>query len=401
MTRKLLRGALVAAAALAVLALPAGSLYYEYNAGASCARCHEIRTNYDAWHASSHRDVTCGACHGEITTLDPGFHWGNLRRLVQHVRQGFADPVRLGTRDIPRLMERCRSCHRQEFAQWQSGAHSATYRRLFLDAQHNRQRLLMDDCLRCHGMHFEGGIRDLVAPLDARGPWRLLRPELADQPAIPCLSCHQVHREGELLPRAARQIEESAAKSAEKSAAKSAAKQELSRPSVGLFDRREQKHFSVELLPLPSMRDGTRALKISPDTRQALCYQCHAPEAGGLVGSGDDRTPVGVHEGLSCLGCHMKHGQQTRASCATCHPRLSNCGLDVEKMDTTFVSTASGHNIHFVKCADCHPKGIPRKREAGAKRGSPFTAETLRRGGNAEKTSSTEGAGFIPVRQPH
>jgi hypothetical protein len=362
MKRKWLRGALLAAAALAVLALPAGSLYYEYNAGASCARCHEIRANYDAWHASSHRDVTCGACHGEITTLDAGFHLGNLRRLVQHVRQGFADPVRLGTRDIPRLMERCKGCHRQEFAQWQSGAHSATYRRLFLDAQHNRQRLLMDDCLRCHGMHFEGGIRDLVAPLDARGPWRLLRPELADQPAIPCLSCHQVHREGELLPRAARQIEQSAGKTAGQSAGKPSARQELSRPSVGLFDRREQKHFSVELLPLPGMRDGTRAVKISPDTRQALCYQCHAPEASGLVGSGDDRTPVGVHEGLSCLACHLKHGQQTRASCATCHPRLSNCGLDVEKMDTTFAATASRHNIHFVKCADCHPKGIPKKR---------------------------------------
>ena len=79
-----------------MLALPAGSLYYEYHSGASCARCHEIRRNYDAWHASSHRDVACGACHGEITTLDAGFHLGNLRRLVQHVRQGFADPVRLG-----------------------------------------------------------------------------------------------------------------------------------------------------------------------------------------------------------------------------------------------------------------------------------------------------------------
>ena len=148
-------------------------------------------------------------------------------------------------------------------------------------------------------------------------------------------------------------------------AAPSSAKQELLRPSVALFDRREQKHFSVDLLPLPVMRDGARALKISPDTRQALCYQCHAPEASALVGSGDDRTPVGVHEGLSCLACHLKHGQQTRASCATCHPRLSNCGLDVEKMDTTFLSTASGHNIHFVKCADCHPKGIPRKRGGG------------------------------------
>ena len=370
MKRKILRGTLLAAAAAAVLALPAGSLYYEYNNGASCARCHEIRKNYDAWHASSHRDVTCGACHGEITTLDASFHLGNLRRLVQHVRQGFTDPVRLGTRDIPRLMERCRACHRQEFAQWQSGGHSATYRRLFLDEKHNRQRLLMDDCLRCHGMHFEGGIRDLVAPVDARGPWRLLRPELADQPAIPCLSCHQVHREGELLPRA-RHTDRNpdtnpgnnpGSNPGTNPAAKSAAKQELLRPSVGLFDRREQRHFSVELLPLPSMMDGARAVKISPDKRQALCYQCHAPLAGALVGSGDDRTPVGIHEGLSCLACHMKHGQQTRASCANCHPRLSNCGLDVEKMDTTFASTASGHNIHFVKCADCHPKGIPKKR---------------------------------------
>ena len=363
MKRRMLRGGLLAAAAIVVLALPAGSLYYEYNSGASCARCHEIRKNYDAWHASSHRDVSCGACHGEITTFDPGFHLGNLRRLVQHVRQGFTDPVRLGTRDIPRLMERCRSCHRQEFAQWQSGAHSATYRRLFLDDKHNHQRLLMDDCLRCHGMHFEGGIRDLVAPVDSKGPWRLLRPELAEQPAIPCLSCHQVHREGELLPKSVRPVE--------KSAAKQAAKQEVLRPSVGLFDRREQKHFAVELLPMPVMRDGERALKISPDTRQALCYQCHAPEASRLVGSGDDRTPVGVHEGLSCLACHLKHGQQTRASCATCHPRLSNCGIDVEKMDTTFFNTASGHNIHTVKCLDCHPKGIPKKRAGQAERHTP------------------------------
>jgi hypothetical protein len=356
MKRGLVRGALVAAVAAIVLGLPAGSLYYEYKGGASCARCHEIRQNYDAWHASSHRDVSCGACHGEITSFDAGFHLGNLRRLARHVRQGFSDPVRLGTRDIPRLMERCKSCHRQEFAQWRSGAHSATYRRLFLDEKHNRQRLLVDDCLRCHGMHFEGGIRDLVAPLDTSGPWRLPRGELADQPAIPCLSCHQVHREGELLPASARRFE--------KSPAPSAAKQELLRPSVGLFDRRERKHFSVDLLPLPVMRDGARALKISPDPRQALCYQCHAPEASALAGSGDDRTPVGVHEGLSCLACHLKHGQQTRASCATCHPRLSNCGLDVEKMDTTFAGTASGHNIHFVKCADCHPKGIPPKRNS-------------------------------------
>jgi sugar phosphate isomerase/epimerase len=28
-------------------------------------------------------------------------------------------------------------------------------------------------------------------------------------------------------------------------------------------------------------------------------------------------------------------------------------------MDTTFKSAASRHNIHFVKCGDCHPNGVP------------------------------------------
>ena len=104
-------------------------------------------------------------------------------------------------------------------------------------------------------------------------------------------------------------------------------------------------------------------VRMSPDQRQALCYQCHAPVAGAFqAGTGDDRTGLGVHEGLSCLSCHLKHGQKARASCATCHPRLSNCGLDVEKMDTTFLSAKSKHNIHFVKCGDCHTKGVPQKK---------------------------------------
>jgi hypothetical protein len=112
------------------------------------------------------------------------------------------------------------------------------------------------------------------------------------------------------------------------------------------------------------MRDGDRAVRMSPDRRQALCYQCHAPVASDQAGSGDDRTAVGVHEGLSCLACHFKHGQSARASCANCHPRLSNCGLNVETMDTTFKDTKSAHNIHSVKCADCHTKGVPQKRAA-------------------------------------
>jgi hypothetical protein len=111
---------------------------------------------------------------------------------------------------------------------------------------------------------------------------------------------------------------------------------------------------------------------MNQDARQAICYQCHAPrqaEAGTAaaanvwgpqVGSGDDRTPMGVHEGLSCISCHLGHNMNARASCKTCHPQMSNCGLDVEKMDTTYASAASRHNIHWVKCADCHVNGIPK-----------------------------------------
>jgi len=43
---------------------------------------------------------------------------------------------------------------------------------------------------------------------------------------------------------------------------------------------------------------------------------------------------------------------------------MSNCGLDVEKMDATFASSASKHNVHWVKCVDCHTKGVPKKAAA-------------------------------------
>ena len=37
-------------------------------------------------------------------------------------------------------------------------------------------------------------------------------------------------------------------------------------------------------------------------------------------------------------------------------------GIDVEKMDTTFKDKLSKHNVHFVKCQDCHTKGVPTKK---------------------------------------
>jgi hypothetical protein len=37
-------------------------------------------------------------------------------------------------------------------------------------------------------------------------------------------------------------------------------------------------------------------------------------------------------------------------------------------MDTTYFSAPSPHNIHWVKCADCHQHGIPARR-SGTKAG--------------------------------
>jgi hypothetical protein len=342
----------VAMCGLAVLVMlpPAASLYYEAGGGEGCARCHEIRPQYDAWRNSAHRGVPCRDCHGDALTLDIGFHLNNAHRVTAHLKDEVPEQVRMRGLDVARMAERCARCHRQEAADWKAGPHAATFSRLLLNQEHNRKRLLMDDCLRCHGAYFEGGIRDLVAPLDTKGPWRILRAEYANLPAIPCGACHQMHRTGAPLARAAEGAP--------------AARQELHRPSLALFDRREMHH--VANLPVPPMRSGGKPVRMSPDPRQGLCYQCHAPLASMEVGSGDDRTGVGVHEGISCVACHQKHGQTVRASCAECHPRLSNCGLDVEKMDTTFRDPKSPHNVHFVKCADCHSKGVPKKRVAGA-----------------------------------
>jgi len=345
----------------AILLLPGASLYYSYSGGRSCTRCHEIWQPYRDWHESAHRNIACSECHGDVLTLDAGFHLKNLRQLAKHLRGEIPEQVRLKTDDVLKIEKRCEKCHRQEYASWSSGPHGESYSEIFLSKDHNSQTLLMDDCLRCHGMHFQGSIRDLVIPVDTRGPWRLRDAQLADRPAMPCLTCHQMHRHGEPLSLA--EPERSAGVPPAVGRAPSPpAREEITRPSLALFDRRQQDYISLDRLPLPEMSEGDRPVKISPDQRQALCYQCHAPDASAQVGSGDDRTPIGVHEGLSCLACHEKHGQATRASCATCHPQLSNCGINVETMDTTFKNAKSPHNVHTVKCADCHTKGVPKKK---------------------------------------
>lgn len=335
---------------LLVAVMWGASRYYTSQRGAGCASCHEMADHVSVIHSSPHRNVGCMECHEASLAT-------KLRHIRVHLSGSMPEAIRLRDVDALEMMANCRKCHQQEYATWHAGPHSVTYAQIFTEPRHNTRRRLMDDCLRCHGMHFNGAVRDLVQPQDLQGPWHIVRAGFAEQPTIPCQACHWVHREGAMQRRPAERI----------SVAGSAGHDWLA-----FFDRRETMHFASTALAIPPLYDGPRRATVSPDQRQAICYQCHAPREpetdtpaarnhwGMQVGSGDDRTPIGVHEGISCVACHSGHNENARASCATCHPQMSNCGLDVEKMDTTYADAASKHNIHTVKCVDCHAHGVPK-----------------------------------------
>jgi len=323
--------------------------YFRFQHGQGCESCHEMATYANAMHGSAHRNTNCMQCHT-----------ANLSTKLRHLRVHFTgspEAIRIRDVDVFEMTASCQKCHQHEYASWHAGPHSATYAEIFTDHIHNSERRLTDDCLRCHGMHFNGAVRDIVQPQNTTGPWRITRADFADKPTMPCLACHQMHREG------ATQFKPSTRVSVAASPV---------RDTLAFYDRREQMHFAAQFLSLPQLSDGARAVKISPDQRQALCYQCHAPRLpetatvaasnhwGSQIGSGDDRTPTGVHEGISCLACHAGHNENATASCKTCHPQMSHCGIDVEKMDTTFANAKSPHNIHWVRCTDCHQHGIPK-----------------------------------------
>lgn len=351
--KRILKVAAIAILSLAVLGF-AGSFgvsrYYTSQHGQGCASCHEMASYVSVAHGSSHRNVGCIECHNPSLAT-------KLRHIRVHLFGTWPEVIRLRDVDVLEMVPNCQKCHQYEYATWHAGPHSATYSQIFADPEHNSKRRLMDDCLRCHGMQFDGSVRDLVQPQNSKGPWHLKRADLANEPTMPCQACHQVHHQGTPEAKPKDRI--------------SVAGQPV-HDSLAFFDRRERMHFAAASLTIPELHDGARAVKMSADARQSICYQCHAPrqpEAGTLaaanswgpqVGSGDDRTPMGVHEGISCISCHGGHNENARASCKTCHPQMSNCGLDVEKMDTTYASASSHHNIHWVRCADCHQHGIPK-----------------------------------------
>lgn len=344
---------LIVGSVLLLLVVALFASYSRWNVASpakTCAKCHEIAHSVNLWTESTHRNIACKNCHG--TALSEGIHSFKEKgtMLIHHNSKIRPDDVRISEAQRLKMMERCIGCHQTEYAKWNSGGHAMNYSELFLNPAHNKAEKIYDDCLRCHGMFYDRGtVVNIVEPLDTAGPWRLKDKSLANRPAIPCFACHQVHQSGN--PGIRQNLETPA----------SLHYSRMKRTLTSFYYRRDNMYFPVLLLASSEVNYQSVTVKISEDPNQSLCIQCHSPNAFNMAGTDDDRTPRGVHVGISCLACHDSHSNSAIASCKNCHPAISNCKLDVEKMNTTYLDKTSKYNIHFVTCTDCHTTGRPAK----------------------------------------
>jgi hypothetical protein len=194
-------------------------------------------------------------------------------------------------------------------------------------------------------MFYDGNIKTLLQkPQKADGVWKLKDMNQAINPTIPCLTCHYMHADNELLGRPSR-LDQPNAISYDRANRKT---------SISWYVRDSKQIIRADKLLKIEMKNDGKPVKVADDAATRLCQQCHSPNFAHQTGSQDDRTPTGVHEGIACNACHSPHSNDARNSCNNCHPALSNCGLDVVNMNTTYLDINSPNNIHSVSCKSCH-----------------------------------------------
>jgi hypothetical protein len=278
----------------------------------TCAQCHEVAPSHEKWLSSAHAKVQCTECHG--TAMSDGLH--SLKEKTGMVFTHLFDDKRnedihLTEEQVLAISDRCATCHQSEHAGWLASGHAVNYREIFMDSIHNAAEKPYWDCLRCHGMFFDGNIHDLMTFDGEPHEWKIKDGKQETLAAVPCLACHSMHTENTTSERYV-------------SLADSSRKQTALNPKTSLYVRTDKVHLRSDKLTKVSMisTDG-KAINNASDPNTLLCQQCHAPDYLHRAGSEDDRTPTGIHEGISCIACHKPHSGNTQESCAQCHPSLT------------------------------------------------------------------------------
>lgn len=262
----------------------------------------------------------------------------------------------------------CQACHPREWNEWSQSGHAMTLSAQLLNAAHNTAEVPDQTCLKCHSPELGAvKIADIVQPLDQKGPWKLVGQyaNAGDTPSIPCLACHQTHtpKPAGLLPGMNFGDE-------------STFYRNVSAPqttNLYTYDAFAQKY--VDPAPIAPVMNGDQAIPIADTRANRVCYTCHAtekaesnlfepqkePEGDNSVGTGDDRTLMGAHQGITCVTCHMAGGSHTfnpMNACSQCHsPGNTTASLDyIKSVATSYtdpsLSMLSGNqsplNIHFL-----------------------------------------------------
>ena len=304
----------VIVAGIAVISIPAYMAWNLSDPDKTCARCHEVTATCEAWKKSAHATVQCTDCHGSALN-------GGVKGLAEKAGMVYSHFTQRHTNEDLYLKEeqalavagRCAGCHQAEQANWQAGAHSVTYKDIFMNVEHNKEEKPYWDCLRCHGMHYDGNINDLMAMNGDVEDWHIKRKEQAERSAISCLACHRVHAEQDRKKAfAALNVDERDSLSY---------KQE--HPATALYMRSEKRHIASDKLYPVTIYDKDSVVRVSDDPNTRLCMQCHAPNYRKEAGTSDDKTPTGQYEGMSCTDCHNPHSNLIKKNVSGVHANKS------------------------------------------------------------------------------
>ena len=279
----------------------------------TCAQCHEVSPSYEKWTTSAHAEVTCTECHG--TALSNGLSsLSDKAGMVYHhfTKDQYNDDIHLTEQQVLEISNNCAKCHRAEHAGWLAGGHAVNYKEIFMDSEHNAMEKPYWDCLRCHGMFYDGNIHDLMTLDGDYSEWKIKNKKQESYPTVPCLACHQMHTPNPVSERYV-SMTDSTRTTIERN------------PKTALYFRSDKMHLRSDLLTKMTMIDENgQPVETASDPATLLCQQCHAPDYARHIRSQDDRTVTGVHAGISCIACHSPHSGETKQSCLQCHPSLTN-----------------------------------------------------------------------------